>query len=368
MNVVSSDVMKDAPSPKVWAQQKYTLPLQGLAALRLVIILAIGVGYASTMQIGPDRAEWGRHWGYDPSWFGLQLLFILSGFLAARTMMNGTSVQVFFVSRMKSIWPALVAATLFSVLIIYPVLCAPDASVRMTTGDLTRYFLKTVFLIDPGGQMPGLFDDAKYMCLLQGAIWTLRWGLVLHIGFLLAWKFKILQYPKALFALCILSIAGYVLIVDYAVSNADFGANIEPIIPGIRLGYAYLVGVTLLVWQNHLRLNKRRVVASGTAIAIAATGFHLWLPWSALLEILGVAFWLTLALGFLHNVPNFLKHCPRLAPVLYVSIWPSAQIIVALAPNLSSVGSIATSTLLASIGAGVLYFLLRQARVQPARL
>lgn len=349
-------------------RHSYAVPLHGLAALRILIVAAIGLGYASTMQLGPQTAEIGRHWGYDPSWYGIQMLFILSGFLAARSMSQGRSVREFFLSRIWSIWPALIVATLISVLIIYPIMCMPDAPVRMSTGDLTVYFFKTIFLIDPGGQMPGLLDDAKYMCLLQGAIWTLRWGFLLHIAFLIGWKMRILQNSKIVFALCVAAIASYVGLVDYAVSNAAFGSKIDPFLPAMRLGYAYLVGVTLLVWQNALRFNKRRILVSSAAIALTATGFHLWLPWSSTQEILGVAFWLTLSFGFLHNAPQFMQRCPRLAPVLYVSIWPTAQLIVALMPNHTQFSMITISMLFAVLSAAILYLLLRQARVQPARL
>jgi peptidoglycan/LPS O-acetylase OafA/YrhL len=348
--------------------RKFTVPLRGLAALRILIILMIGLGYASTMALGPQTVELGRHWGYDPSWYGIQMLFILSGFLAARSMSRGRSIREFFTSRVRSLWPALIFATLISVFVIYPIMCAPDAAIRMSATDLTAYFLKTVFLVDPGGLMPGLLDDAKYMCLLQGAIWTLRWGLLLHIAFLIGWKTRLLQNPKILLALCVASIAAYVGIVDYAVSNAKFGSKVETFLPGLRLGYAYLIGVTLFSWQSSLRLNKRRILVSATAIAIMATGGHVWMPWSAVQEILGVAFWLTLCFGFLHNAPQFVRRCPKIAPMLYVSIWPTAQIVVALLPVRGQIGIIETSLILALMSAALMYLLFRQARIQPARL
>lgn len=346
----------------------YQIPLHGLASLRILIILAIGLGYASTMPIGPSYAEWGAHWGFDPSWYGVQLLFILSGFLAARSMAQGRTVIEFIKSRLWSLWPALIAVTLFVVLIIYPIMCAPDPAVRMSAGDLISYTLKTIFLIDPGTPMPGLLDDAKYMCLMQGAIWTLRLGLILHVGFLLGWISRILQHRKLVLAMSVLSIAAYVTIFDMAVQNPEFGAMIEPYSPMLRLGYAYLAGIAIYHWQGKLRLNKRRVIISAASIALITTGSYLYLPWTSLLEILGVSVWLTLCLGYLHNAPKFLRRCPRLSPVLYVTIWPAAQVIVALFPKASQFGVIEMSVILASIGAVVIFLLLRQARIQPARL
>ena len=155
------------------------------------------------MHISTFSPEWGRHWGYDPSWYGIQLLFILSGFLAARSMARGRTVTAFLRSRARSVWPALIAVTALSVCFIYPVMCTTDAAARMSVPDLAGYFLKTIFLIEPGARMPGLLDDAKYMCLLQGTIWTLRIGLILHIGFLLGWAARIFQNKNIVLALSI---------------------------------------------------------------------------------------------------------------------------------------------------------------------
>lgn len=240
-------------------QTKYRLPLHGLATLRILIVLIIGLGYASTMGLGSSSPEWGRIWGYDPSRYGMQILFILSGFLAARSMARGRSVLEFFGSRLWSLWPALIAATLFSVCIIYPVMCAPDAPLLMSAPDLAVYFLKTIFLIDPGARMPGLLDEAKYACLLQGAIWTLQWGLILHVGFLCGWATRLLRHRGLSLAFCIASIVLYIAVMDTGVLFPEFAKRVAPILPGLHLGSAYLVGVTLFHWQDQLRLNLTRI-------------------------------------------------------------------------------------------------------------
>ncbi|WP_427452572.1 hypothetical protein [Litorimonas sp. WD9-15] len=349
-------------------QRRDRLPLHGLAALRILIVLMIGLGYASTMGLGTESFEWGHHWGYDPSWYGLQLLFLLSGFLAARSMTQGRTIVEFFKSRLFSLWPALLTATLVTVLIIYPLMCAPDAPVKMDALDLTAYFFKTVFLIDPGSRMPGLLDDAKYMCLMQGAIWTLRWGLILHVAFLFGWMTKLLQNRHLALVSAVLGLAGYVSTVFLAVKFPAFAQIIEPVLPGIRLGYIYLCGVALFSWQHKLPRRLFTIWIIAALLGAAATFHYHVLPWTPLIEILGTAFWATLCIGFLTHAPLAMRRCPRLAPVLYVTIWPAAQIIVALVPELNAFGVIEFSVLLASSTAVVGFLLLRQARIQPTRL
>lgn len=347
---------------------KSRLPLNGLAVLRMLIVLIIGVGYASTMGLGADSPEWGRLWGYDPSRYGIQLLFILSGFLAARSMADGRTVKDFFKSRIHSLWPALIAATLFSVCVIYPLMCAPNAPVSMSAADLAKYTLKTIFLIDPGARMPGLMDDAKYMCLLQGAIWTLQWGLILHVGFLMGWLTRLLQSSKLCLFFCTSAIALYVTVIDTAVLDTAFAQQVEPLLPGLRLGYAYLIGVTFYMWQDRLRLNLTRALGASVILTGLTCAFYISMPWSSLLEIMGVFTWLAVCVGFLYAAPLALQSFPRLTAMLYVSIWPAAQIVVALTPEISQIDVIRLSMILALSSAGVMFLLLREPRIQPARL
>jgi len=287
-----SSPLPHTPPQSTPPQQGYSLSLQGLAALRILIILAIGVGYASTMNIGAENYEWGNHWGYDPSWYGVQLR----------------------------------------------------------------------------ARMPGLLDDAKYMCLLQGAIWTLRIGLILHLGFLIGWMTRILQNRYFVLALSVTAIAVYVTLVDTAVKIPEFGEKIGDALPAFRLGYAYLAGVAIFMWQDKLRLNGRRIIFSTLSLTLLTTVFYKWLPWSSIQEVMGVTVWLTICLGFLHHAPKGLQRCPRLSPVLYVSVWPAAQIIVALLPSASQMGIMLMSAALASLSAVAVFLILRQARIQPARL
>lgn len=345
----------------------YETPLHGLAALRIIIVIVIGLGYASTMGLGPSHQELGNHWGYDPSWYGIQMLFILSGFLAARSMANGHSIFGFFRSRTLSIWPALIGATLVTVCIIYPLMCAPNADVRMSVGNLATYLFNTVFLINPGAPMPGLLDDAKYMCLLQGAIWTLRIGLILHVAFLLGWMARILQNRYFVLTLSFLAISIYVLLVDTAVKDPESWSMIEPLFPTMRLGYAYLIGVAVFHWQDKLRLNIGQTFTIAAFIALITTASFLWLPWSSALEVMGVTMWFTICFGFLQNAPRAFQRCPRLTPVFYVSIWPTSQIVISLLPEISQLEAVLNSIALTMVASGVLYVLFRQARIQPAR-
>jgi len=98
-----------------------------LNALRVIIVLMIALGYASTMPLGPvdasgaHNAEWFSHLGYDPSWIGISLLFFFSGFLAKRSLDRHGSPAKYLESRFLRNAPLLVFITMIVVLVIFPI-------------------------------------------------------------------------------------------------------------------------------------------------------------------------------------------------------------------------------------------------------
>ena len=187
-------------------------------------------------------------------------------------------------------------------------------------------------------------------------------------GFYVAGSPRLLRHRGFTLGACIAALALYIGVIDASVSNADFAHLVRPVLPGLQLGYAYLIGVTLFLWQDKLRLNLAKILIASIIITGLTCGFYLWLPWSSLLEVMGVFVWLTNCLGFLYSAPRSLRTCPRLAPMLYVCIWPAAQIVVYMTPDIPQYDVIGLSIALSVSSAGILFILLSEARIQPARL
>ena len=76
------------------------IELSKLNFIRIIIVMMIAFGYASTMPLGPlletgeARPEMFQMLGYDPSWVGISLLFFFSGILALRSLWShGSSIR-----------------------------------------------------------------------------------------------------------------------------------------------------------------------------------------------------------------------------------------------------------------------------------
>ena len=322
--------MKHADTEK-WAQ----MPLTRLNAVRTIIVLIIAIGYASTMSPLSGEYEVLRHLGYDPSWFGLQILFCLSGYLAVRSLTRHGSSLRYLTSRALRNGPLLVAYTLAAVTVIYPIFCKSEATLAEEFVKLTKYFFTTVLCINPGARLPGLLDDAKYMCLIQGAIWTFRWGALAHIAMALGWRLNILKSKNMLLGLAVSATFIYG-ISGYIAAKNGFDATF-PAFAGLRLGYAFLAGAALYVWQDKLPqtgLGKATLLV--TFLSLAAFQYA-YLPWTPAIEIAGTFFWTYLAIIIIQTpmrITAWMNNWPNIVLGLYLGNWPVSQTLILLYPDL----------------------------------
>ena len=319
-------------------------PLAHLNAVRLLVVALVGAGYASTMARGPGAPEWAHHLGYDPSWFGLQVLFFLSGAMAWRSVEAGRRGWRYLGSRVRRTLPVLALYTLAVVSVLYPALCQAGALDAAGLWRLAAYFGETVTLISPGGPMPGALDDAAYACLLQGTVWTLRWGAALHLCTLFAARLRpngvsVGRLAIAALALNVLGVGAYVWL----------GARwLEPIAPGLRLAYPWVLGIAAFSFRHRLPRTPGSY-AIATLILLGLGGAHQQLlGWSPAVEILGTVAWCAAALGLMRLRPSLVSHVPPLALPVYLGVWPTAQTILYLQPDIPT-GALIGATLLVSV-------------------
>lgn len=327
-------------------------PLLGrLNAVRLTIVLVIAMGYASTMALGPGTQEILNVYGYDPSWIGIQLLFFISGILALRSVSLGRSGLAYLSSRFWRNIPALAFLTLATLFILFPLFGTPPDQGLELWARLTKYVALTVFCIDPGIPLEGLLDDARYMCLVQGGIWTLRYGLILHILTAISGRFGLLKERRLLLFGAISVSLLYAVTLYVAVKN-DITTLASPL-AGLRLSYAFLIGMTAWPYKDSIKKLGQKAFAFPVIAFILATLNYTIMPWSPMIEIGLTLFWISLAWFALtrpSNVLNWTQHTPNLTlPVLLIN-WPLAQTLLLLNPDMSA------ATLIAFTLCGTLLF------------
>ena len=314
------------------ADEANGLPLHGLNAVRLGLVLVIGMGYASTMGAGPGAPEWAHHLGYDPSWFGVQALFFLSGYLGWRSLSLGRRGGTYLRSRLRRTLPVLVLYTLTVTTVAYPLLCQPGRLDADGIAQLALYTLKTISLVSPGGLMPGALDSQPYACLLQGTVWTLRWGAALHLATVLGHLIGVRRGRGLLLATTAALLAYAVCAMLWVEGGMD---AVAPVAPGLRLAYPWALGACAYAYRERLpRRASTWVLAAMLCFGLA--GLHEDAGWSPLIEVLGTGAWISLTLAALLAAPAAVSRTPPLALPVYLGVWPITQVLLYTLPGLST--------------------------------
>ncbi len=307
-----------------------------LAPVRMLVITIVAFGYASTMPRGPGNAEYFNMFGYDPSWYGIQIIFMISGFLALHSLCRHGSAFKFLLSRIVRNFPALVVFSGLVILVLFPLFAVPMASGDTRLSQHLVYFLKVVTCLDPAVVTPGLLDNALYMCVVQGGIWTFRWGLIAFATTALLWAIGGLRNPRMLLLLTLGATMAYAAIVAFAVGNPDVvsGQAMQAVVTGLRLGWVYLAGMCLYAYRAILS----RSLAVPFGFLVLAAIQYFFLPWTPLIEIcaeLGLGYLVFLAMTSRMPVPKKMDKLPDLSLGLYIYNWPTAQITLLVMPALT---------------------------------
>jgi len=191
--------------------------------------------------------------------------FLLSGYLITASMTRSTPLR-YLSRRVMRIYPAFIVASLISIFILGPLVCA------QVSGALPKAIAKIAFLRQPDyyiGQFPGL----KHYPLLNGAMWTIAYEFRCYLLVFALGICGVLRKPGMMMAitLVVLGLFAALGVKPFATSLAEWGDHgaIKLLIGDptqvIRLTSAFLVGSCLWV-----RGDGRTPQISGNVAAISA--------------------------------------------------------------------------------------------------
>ncbi len=277
-------------------------------------------------------------WTDEPLWnlahelnfgaLGVKIFFVISGFLVTRSWLGRASVPSFVSARVLRIYPALVAATLFT--IILGGLSSPLAWPSFLTDPATLDYAWRVAL---GWEMvyrlPGAFATNPFPHEVNGSLWTLPIELRLYVVLLVAGSVTLLRRRQAWLAV----VLG--LTVLFAARPDLF-----PLVPNTlvvrELALLFGLGSLAAVWHDSLPIS---LVAALVALLLVV--------WNPLGLTRGVLLSPLLAYMVLVVAYHPAVQWPRFAIGgdysygLYVYSFPIQQTIVERLPSISPLGMFA---------------------------
>jgi len=310
--------------------------LPRLNAVRILTVGFIAFGYASTMPTGPAEIEFLSHVGYEPSWIGIQVLFFLSGYLALKSVRQGRSAYQYLRSRFLRTLPLLACVTLICAGIIYPVLGVSSEDPAALTLRLGRYVLETVSCLNPGQPLPGLLDTAKYTSLIQGAIWTFKWGLAAHIAVALGIKLRLFSQNRLVFVYAVLVSTAY-FITKFAQAKLGYSWLDSPTL-ACRLAFPFSLGMCLFAYEHRLPTRLKTRVWILIALISTAWVWHGFFYWTPAIEFLLTAFWCLSAFWLAASrtpALRFMENWPNITLAFYLVNWPTSQLLLLAMPHIA---------------------------------
>ncbi|WP_207977300.1 acyltransferase family protein [Metabacillus bambusae] len=111
--------------------------------------------------------------------------FVISGFLITQSFLYSRSIGSFIKARVLRIFPGLILVTLFTVLIVGPLITS-ESLIKYFSNSQTYFYFTKITTFVPDLPLPGVFDSNIYQNAVNGSLWTLKYEIICYamIGFL----------------------------------------------------------------------------------------------------------------------------------------------------------------------------------------
>lgn len=186
---------------------------------------------------------------------GVQVFFALSGFLIAQSWCLRPSLRLFVEARVLRIYPALIAATAFTILAAAPTAILPIGAF-LSDPQTIHYFWRTASGIEGTLPLP-VFSTNPFPFAPNGSLWTLPVELRLYAGILAAGAVGVLARPRLAFPVALI-VAVLLVYVPGPVSLLIESVRVR------SLAIIFVCGALAYVWRSRIPLS---VIAASILLA-----------------------------------------------------------------------------------------------------
>jgi peptidoglycan/LPS O-acetylase OafA/YrhL len=247
----------------------------------------------------------------------VRMFFIVSGFLLTDSLLRNSDILTFAIARALRIWPALIVATLFSVVVLGP-LVTTDPNYWSHPATVSYLWSATIF--ETRALLPGVFTDNP-VPVVNGSLWTLPYEVfcygVLVAAFATVKPFRWLAVATVIFT-------SWMLLSGRGVVSPIF-ANVL-VLFSCELGAFFSAGAVLRLfrYKGHVALD---VVMMGVLVAGVCLSRVDWKPFY-IAQIVAIPY-LVIRLAYAPYRPfSKLLDKTDISYGLYLYAFPMTQVVV----------------------------------------
>ncbi len=275
-----------ARAPVCWLADRTPTRDNNIKLLRHVAALCVVLFHSMALSghIG-DEPLWRRVPQTDLGLLGVQIFFVLSGFLVTQSWLARPHLRSFVAARVLRIYPALVVATLFTI-----ALAGCSSTLRwedyLASPATRAYLWRTATAVGVTELLPGAFSANPWPHAANGSLWTLPIELRLYGCVAIAGIAGVLARRWVFFAALGLSIAlcaAWPLI-------AEASGHMR-VVRGLVLLFA--LGSAAFVWRVHVPLS--------IGVVAACIGIYAWNPGEYARGVLALPMLVYVVLAFAYH-------------------------------------------------------------------
>ena len=295
------------------------------------------LGAAITVILGHSILLSGDHTnplGWALGYGAVNCFFVISGFLVCRSLLQRRHPASYLAARALRIYPALLVAVLFCVLVLGLWLTPMDSS-EFLTHDITRRFLvhNSLLVVGPVEvHLPTLFPDNPFPGQVNAPLWTLQYEVAMYLALAQLYVFSLFvpRENRDGFLRNAVCLAAALCLVFFLSNVASSVPRTGILANGMRFGAMFFTGAGFYLLRRYVKLSHW----------IAFLLFGLVLAASAWRPLFVVTAWLSLPylILYLAYVPDGLVRAyNRLGDYsygLYIYAYPVQQWLVWLWPDI----------------------------------
>lgn len=294
-------------------------PANNFTLIRLGLALAVVVSHAFSVTTGAvDQEPLYRLTGLTLGEHAVNGFFAISGFLVTMSF-DRRGWRDYVVARALRIAPGLIAATLFTALVLGSALTRLGVGEYLGSGNVWRFVVATLTTFKSNAALPGVFETNPFR-FPMGTVWTLKYEVLCYASVLGAGLIGLTRKPGLSFAF-VMALMGAAALLGLARPDAPKGVE-----TALRLSLIFAAGSCLYVWRDRARLSAL-ALAVMVALTAVAHGTFAYKPLLYASEAYGVI-WLALGPRFPYDPAADLSYGT------YLYGWPVQQSLHALLPSL----------------------------------